>query len=250
MRRSLRSSLVLAGALLVGLLVGGEPISGQPKGDGYAKLVALFEEWRAFQRPKVVDGVPDYTARAMKAQQEGLPAFQRRLMAIDTAGWSIAQQADLHIVRAEMNGLEFDHRVIRPWENDPAFYMTVFGSESDQPAREGHNAFGSLELWSYRFPLDAKSIAEIGAGLRSVPPMLDQARKNLVGTKRDLWTFGARAMRQQTGVLDRFAKRLTDPASSALKADVDRARAATETFADVAGRRSVQEDDAFRHRRE
>ena len=230
MRRSLRSSLVLA-VLLAGLFVGGEPISGQPKGDGYAKLVALFEEWRAFQRPKVVDGVPDYTARAMKAQQGALPAFQRRLMAIDTTGWSIAQQADLHIVRAEMNGLEFDHRVIRPWENDPAFYMTVFGSESDQPAREGHNAFGSLELWSYGFPLDAKSIAEIGAGLRSVPPILDQARKNLVGTKRDLWTFGARAMRQQTGVLDRFAKRLTDPASSAFKGDVDRARAATEAFA-------------------
>jgi len=231
MRRSFQSSLVLAGVLLAGLLVGGEPLLGQAQADGYAKLVALFEEWRAFQRPKVVDGVPDYTARAMKAQQGALPAFQRRLMAIDTAGWSIAQQADLHIVRAEMNGLEFDHRVIRPWENDPAFYMTVFGSESDQPAREGHNAFGSLELWSYGFPLDAKSIAEIGAGLRSVPPILDQARKNLVGTKRDLWTFGARAMRQQTGVLDRFAKRLTDPASSALKGDVDRARAATEAFA-------------------
>ena len=49
MRRSLRSSLVLA-VLLAGLIVGGEPISGQPKGDGYARLVALFKEWRAFQQ--------------------------------------------------------------------------------------------------------------------------------------------------------------------------------------------------------
>ena len=47
-----------------------------------------------------------------------------------------------------MNGLDFDHRVLRPWANDPAFYVTVFASESDQPAREGHYARGSLELWS------------------------------------------------------------------------------------------------------
>jgi hypothetical protein len=231
--RSVVSSLILVTALVTGLLVGGQRVLGQAQkdGGGYAKLVGLFEEWRAFQRPKVAGGVPDYTVRAMKAQQGALPGFQKRLMAIDTAGWSISQQADLHIVRAEMNGLEFDHRVIRPWENDPAFYQTVFGSESDQPAREGHNAYGSLELWSYSFPLDAKSIAEIRAGLQSVPPLLDQARRNLVGTKRDLWTFGARAIRQQTGVLDRFAKRLTHPAGSALKPDVDRAREATEAFA-------------------
>jgi hypothetical protein len=231
--RSVVSSLILVTALVTGLLVGGQRVLGQAQkdGGGYAKLVGLFEEWRGLQRPKVVGGVPDYTARAMKAQQGALPGFQKRLMAIDTAGWSISQQADLHIVRAEMNGLDFDHRVIRPWENDPAFYQTVFGSESDQPAREGHNAYGSLELWSYSFPLDAKSIAEIRAGLQSVPPLLDQARRNLVGTKRDLWTFGARAIRQQTGVIDRFAKRLTDPAGSALKPDVDRAREATEAFA-------------------
>ena len=231
--RSVLSSSVVAAALVTALLAGGgHRVLGQTQKDGgYAKLVALFEEWRAFQRPKVIDGVPDYTARAMKAQHGALPGFQKRLMALDTAGWSIAQQADLHIVRAEMNGLDFDHRVIRPWENDPAFYQTVFGSESDQPAREGHNAYGSLELWSYSFPLDAKSVAEIRGGLRSVAPLLDQARKNLVGTKRDLWTFGARAIRQQTEVLDRFAKRLTDPPSSALKPDVDRAREATEAFA-------------------
>ena len=226
-----RGALVLIAVLVTASSVGRLTLSGRSQADGYAKLVALFEEWRAFQRPKVVQGVPDYTAAAMTAQQAALPGLQKRLMAIDTSKWSIAQQADWHIVRAEMNGLDFDHRVIRPWENDPAFYQSVFGSESDQPAREGHNVFGGLELWSYSFPLDAKSTAEISAGLRSVAPLLDQARKNLVGNKRDLWTFGARAIRQQAGVLDRFAKRLTDPASGSLKTDIDRARQATDAFA-------------------
>jgi uncharacterized protein DUF885 len=199
-------------------------------GNGYSSLATLFQEWRAFQKPKVVAGVPDYTARAMKAQQGELPAFQRRLAAIDTKGWSIAQQVDHHIVRAEMNGLDFDHRVIRPWENDPAFYVTVFADESDQPAREGHYAYGSVELWKYKFPLDASSAAEIAAGLRAVPGLLDQAQRNLVGTSRDLWTFGARLVQEQREALEELIGRLNDPAVAAIRADAEKARAATDSF--------------------
>ena len=32
---------------------------------GYQELVALFEDWRAFERPATKDGAPDYTAAAM-----------------------------------------------------------------------------------------------------------------------------------------------------------------------------------------
>src|SRR5262249_25608276 len=87
----------------------------------------------------------------------------------DPARWPVPQRVDHHIVRAEMNGLDFDHRVLRPWANDPAFYVTVFASESDQPAREGHYARGSLELWSYAWPLDAASAADIRLRLPGVP---------------------------------------------------------------------------------
>ena len=37
---------------------------------GHADLVSLFTEWRAFQKPKIVNGVPDYTPAAM-ARQHG-----------------------------------------------------------------------------------------------------------------------------------------------------------------------------------
>src|SRR5688572_10532687 len=163
----------------------------------YENLVGLFQEWRAFQRPKLVNGIPDYTVAAMAAQQRALPAYQRRLTLIDTTGWSIPQKVDWHIVRAEMNGLDFDHRVIKPWSRNPAFYVTVFPSQSDQPAREGHWAYGSLELWSYRFPLTATDAAEVSAKLRAVPPLLQQARRNLVGNAKDLWNMGIRSMRDQ-----------------------------------------------------
>ena len=91
----------------------------------YEDLVSLFREWREFQKPKVTKGVPDYTAAAIKEQMKGLKKFQSRLKAIDCSSWPISQQVDYHIVRAEMNGLDFDHRVLRPWSRNPCFYVVI-----------------------------------------------------------------------------------------------------------------------------
>ena len=87
-----------------------------PTGAGsYADLVALFKQWRDFQAPILVNGVPDYRAASMAAQHRELANYQRRLAAIDSSTWPIPQQVDYHIVRAEMNGLDFDHRILKPW---------------------------------------------------------------------------------------------------------------------------------------
>src|SRR5688572_11481029 len=160
-------------ALLV-MFTGSAHGQQQARRAGYDQLIALFTEWRQFQRPKSVNDVPDYTAAAMTAQQRALPELQRRLAALDTAGWSRAQQVDWRIVRAEMNGLDFDHRVLRPWVQNPAFYVTVFTGRSDQPAREGTHAAGTLEVWRYTFPLSPRDAAEVLARLRIIPPLLQQ----------------------------------------------------------------------------
>jgi hypothetical protein len=129
-----------------------------------------------------------------------------------------------------MNGLDFDHRVLRPWANDPAFYVTVFTEESDQPAREGPLAYGAVELWRCAFPLDPSSAAEIGAGLRAIPKLLDQARVNLTGNGRDLWEYGTKSIEQQGVDLADLAKRVGD-GPAGLKDDVARAKEATGAFA-------------------
>ena len=92
---------------------------------GYKQLVVLSREFRQFQRPVVRDGVPDYSPAAMKRQSRGLKTYRRRLEAIDSSGWPIAGQVDYHLVRAQISGLEFDHRVMRPWFRDPAFYVVI-----------------------------------------------------------------------------------------------------------------------------
>jgi uncharacterized protein DUF885 len=199
-----------------------------PRGNRYEDLVSLFGEWRTFQKPKLVGGVPDYTASAMATQHRELASWRKRLAAIDPGGWPIPHQVDWHVVRAEMNGLDFDHRVLKPWANNPGFYVTVFPEESDQPAREGPFAYGAVELWSYTFPLDARSSAEVATGIRAIPGLLDQARKNLVGKGRDLWIYGAKSIRQQSADLAALASKLTD---GPLEADVERAKKATDDFA-------------------
>jgi len=196
----------------------------------YEDLVTFFRTWRVFQRPKLVDGVPDYTAAAMAAQEHELASYQRRLAAIDPTHWPISQQVEYHLVRAEMNGLAFDHRVLRPWARNPAFYVTVFTAESDQPAREGPCAFGGLELWSYEFPLTPERAAQLGSKVRIIPKLLQQARTNLVGDAKDLWVFGSRSIRQQSADLARLASQLEDVPGD-LAAEVRLAQKATAAFA-------------------
>lgn len=223
---SLASMGVTAAILVAAAAVAGVP--GEPaRSARYDDLVAFFREWREFQKPKLVDGVPDYTATAMAAQQKELDSWRRRLGAIDPGGWPVAQQVDYHVVRAELNGLDFDHRVLKPWANNPGFYATVFTEESDQPAREGPLAIGGIDLWTYEFPLTEARAAELDAGIRSIPGLLAQAKRNLTGSGRDLWIFGTKSLRQQAADLASLASRL-EGAPPGLRSDVAHARKATD----------------------
>ncbi len=212
--------------LLAGILGRGDAHAEAPAaaGGGYADLVTLYKEFRVFQKPKLTNGVPDYTPAAMSAQQKALEGYQKRLAAIDPSGWPVPQQVDYQIVRAEMSSLEFDHRVMKPWANNPAYYVTFFPEESDQPKREGPFAEGAIELWSYKQPLSKADAAKVDAGLRAIPGLLLQAKGNLTGNGRDLWIFGTKVLQQQSKELADFAK--TDP--TGLQASVERAKAATD----------------------
>lgn len=219
--------LIIAASILGGAMHRGRPAASAA--GRYEDLLKLFADWRAFQKPRLVHDVPDYSASAMAAQHAELADYRRRLAAIDSAGWPIPQQVDWRLVEAEMNGLDFDHRVLRPWANNPAFYVTVFPSQSDQPAREGPSAAGAVELWTYTFPLTAQRAAQMASGLRTIPALLDQAKRNLVGDGRDLWVFGAQSIRQQSRDLERMASQAGD-APATLKAEIERARQATDAF--------------------
>ena len=205
-----------AAALFAAILVCCSPRGREPGKEAtaagpnarYEDLVALCREFRAFQAPRVADGVPDYTPAAMAAQERRLPDFQARLAAIDPSAWPVPQRVDYEIVRAEMSGLEFDHRVLRPWARDPSFYAAVTDSEPDVPAREGPEIHGVLNLFEYDLPLDETRRAEFRLKLEAIPAVLAQAKRNLTGGGRDLWSFGIRQKKEELDILDGLAVRL------------------------------------------
>lgn len=202
-----------------------------PRPNTHEQLVSFFAEWREFQHPLMIDGVPDYSAEAMKKQHQALSSWKQRLDAFDTTGWPIKHLVDWYLVWAEMNGLDFDHRVIRPWANDPAFYVWFHPDPSDVPEREGPNIYGYVELPAYAQPLSQSDADDIAGRLRKAGKVFEQARTNLTGKGRDLWVLGARSVREQSEALEAFAGTVAsafpDLSSAAMEA-----RSASEAFAD------------------
>ena len=74
-------------------------------------LVKLFEDWRVFEAPPLLDGAPDYTAERFEARQADYLKLRARLDDFDISGWPIPEQVDWHLVRAEMSGYDFNRRV-------------------------------------------------------------------------------------------------------------------------------------------
>ncbi len=160
-------------------------------------LAALFKEWRDFETPPMKDGAPDYTAATFEQRQPEFEQLQAKLMAIDTSGWSLAQQVDWHILWAEMNGYDFNYRILKPWQRDPAFYKSLWMSRSDVPAHEGPTHHKTTELWTYSFPLSETERKRLLDDLSVIPPLNAQAQQNLTGNAKDLWITGIRDIRTQ-----------------------------------------------------
>jgi len=176
-----------------------------PKATTYDELVTLFNEWREFQHPQLINGVPDYGMEAMKKQHAELKKWQARLNAFDTTGWPIKHQVDMYLVWAEMNGLDFDHRVVRPWERDPAFYVWFYLYPSDVPEREGPNIYGAVDMQLQKQPLSTIDAVNLAIRLRQAENVYAAAKKNLVGNAKDLWVLGERSIREQNDDLKTFA---------------------------------------------
>ncbi len=222
-----RFASVAVVATLITVQAQADPEAAVPA--AYQELVALFAEWRAFEQPPDREGAPDYTTGTFAHRHQELRVFQQRLAMIDPASWPVEQQVDYHLVRAEMNGMDFYIRVLQPWARDPAFYTTAWQEQSDTPAHEGPTHHWLAELWTYEYPLSPAAEDKLAAELSIIPPLLQQAEMNLTGNARDLWQTGTGTMQQQVAALDALAGRTAD-SGKPLRQAIREAREATVRF--------------------
>lgn len=199
--------------------------------ENYTDLTTLFKDWRAFERPPLLNGAPDYTVKTFATRYEAFKKYQQRLEAIDHSNWPVEQKVDWTILLAEMNGFDFNHRVLKPWIRDPAFYKSVWSYQSDVPAHEGPTHHATTELWTYDFPLNRDGETRLIADLKVIPPLNKQAQTNLTGNARELWITGIRDIRQQSATLEELKKTVGTSVSEALKTAITEAKAATDELA-------------------
>lgn len=198
----------------------------------YQDLVDLFQEWRNFERPPMRQGAPDYTAETFQKRRPEFERLQNRLNSMDTTGWSIPEQVDWHIVWAEMNGYDFNDRILQPWVRDPAFYKSLWTARSDVPAHEGPTHHRTTEIWTYEFPLTAAERDRLLSDLRVIPPLNAQAQRNLTGNARDLWIAGIRDIRRQSDDLADILEKPGVAADEALTAAIREAITSTDALAE------------------
>jgi len=195
----------------------------------YKDLEKLFTDWREFEKPLTLDGAPDYTKSQFDKSKKNYQILRNRLENMDTTNWPVHHKVDWHIVLAEMNGYDFNYRVLKPWERDPAFYQTVWMYESDVPAHEGPTNHAVLEFWSYDFPLSIDEEERLENELSIIPSFLRQAKNNLTGNARDLWVAGIENIKDQEKDLD-YIKKQVNQNNSSLIQKLQSAKQATSAF--------------------
>jgi hypothetical protein len=228
-RGLLLSMLVaIAGTAMAGTAMAASEQKRADAPRSYDRLLALFDDWRAFEQPPAKDGAPDYSAQTFDARRPSFVRLQERLFAIDIAEWPVELQVDWHIVRAEMNGYDFNERVLMPWVRDPAFYQSTWLYKSDVPAHEGPTHHAVTELWTYRFPLSPAEEQRLVDDLSVIPPLMQQAKQNLTGNARELWIAGIRNIRDQRDSLANLAETVGESGSIALDDAIAAAAVATD----------------------
>ena len=169
--------------LVLGLSQMGFTQESFPKGiiepNSYPSLLQLCKELRILERTNLPNDMPDYRSKTIQKIQKTLGQYKARHAVMDTTGWSIEQRVDYVLLHAEMNALDYNCRILKPWVRDPAFYAIVWSEQSDTPDHEGPTSFAAIELWNYAFPLSTEAEAKLTAQLNVIPLLYEQANPQL-----------------------------------------------------------------------
>ena len=169
--------LGLGVVLLLALNTGGLALVDDQDG-GWRELVTLDEQVGQLQSWPRSGGAAlseNLKPEAIERRAEQLAELRQQLEALDPSSWSVAGKIDYLVVWAQINGVEFEHRVTRPWERDPIFYHSLL------------RRVPYVEL-----PVEGDHAARFKAQLSAVPAIVDAAKQSLtepLGELADLALF-------------------------------------------------------------
>jgi hypothetical protein len=129
---------------------------------GSSDLVTLSDHLGELRSPARDAGVPQLGPEAVAARAKAISSVQQSLAKLDPGAWSVASKVDYLLVWAKANALEFEHRVTRPWERDPIYYLNFIRRVPYVTLPVGGD---DADGWS--------------ESLSAVPAILAQARGNL-----------------------------------------------------------------------
>jgi hypothetical protein len=129
---------------------------------GWSALVTIDQTLGSLRSPARVAGVPQLGPEAIAARTAALTSARESLSQLDPQGWSVAGKVDYLLVWAKANALEFKHRVTRPGQRDPLFYLNFV-----------------RRLPYVDLPIGSDEPKSWSEALAAVPAILEQARANL-----------------------------------------------------------------------
>ncbi len=200
----------------------------EEKSDSYTQLVKLFKQWRAFEKAPFFNGAPDYRKDSLNIRYGLFKKYKERLDNIDHNNLTLEQKVDWYVVLAEMNGYDFNYRILQPWARDPAFYKTIWMHQSDVPAHEGPTHHALTEVWQYDFPLSDEQQKKLIEDVSVIVPLMAQAKENLTGNAKELWIAGIRDIKQQSQDLTQLAEMCGDDVTQQLKIAIAQAKIASD----------------------
>ena len=191
-----RRLLVLSIAVL-GSVGSAVASAGPPGNAARADLTEIFLAVRDLRAPRLVDGIPDYSAEAIETQKTRLAELRSRFDELDPADWLVPDQVDYLIVRSELDTLDYGLYVYRATSRSPNFYLSSISSFGMSSGA----TLGELgRLVQQPPPFDEPRAREILEHMRNIPRILEQARRNLTEPTREMsrWALPTLADAEQS----------------------------------------------------
>lgn len=158
-------------------------VQGQPQLVSRVDLTEIFFAIRDLRQPRLIDGIPDFSAAAVEVQKAGLAKLRTRFAEFDPSGWSVRDQVDYLIVRSELDMLDYGLNVYRARSRSPNFYLSSISSFG---MSSGATLSKLGQLVQQPPPFNQDRAREILGHMRNIPRILEQAKKNLTEPTKEM----------------------------------------------------------------